>query len=157
MGADPYWYYVPYENDKNNALQKLRKREFEAGRYSPVVYAFNLDFPFDNIADAPAPGKMHETIEDAIEDAMESGTGTILDIDKLSDAINYGAAYVLKEEELRKYFGTDKPTRKIVDEKVWDFWNYVANKFGVRGVGICITVYKDDMPNELYFGGYSYD
>jgi len=157
MGAEPYWYYVPYEDDKNNALQKLRKREFEAGRYYPVIYAGELNFPLDNISDSPAPGKEHETIEDAVNEAMESGTGTILDIEMLSDKINYSAAYILNEDELRKYFGTDKPTREIVDEKIWDYWEYVSNSFGVRGVGLCITVYKDGTPSELYFGGYSYD
>ena len=28
MGSEAYWYYVEYEDDLNNALQKLRLREF---------------------------------------------------------------------------------------------------------------------------------
>ena len=34
MGADPYFYYVSYEEDKNNALQKLRQRELYFAGYS---------------------------------------------------------------------------------------------------------------------------
>ena len=91
------------------------------------------------------------------EFVMEAGTGTILDILHISDNMDYSPAYILKEEELIEHFGTDKPTREIIDEKVWDYWDHVADSFGIRGVGICITAYQDDVPIKLYFGGYSYD
>jgi len=159
MGADSYFYYVKYEEDKNSALQKLRQREFEAGRYSPVMFHWDIPFPLDNLSDAPAPGKQHATMEDAVEEELDMGSGTssILDIQQLSDEIDYYSAYVVAEEELIEFFGTDKPTRKIINEKVWEYWDYIANTFGVRGVGICITAYENDVPTELYFGGYSLD
>ena len=159
MGADPYFYYVGYEDDKNGALQKLRQREFEAGRYAPVMYQWDIPFPLDELSGAPAPGKQHASLEEAMADefVMEAGTGTILDIRQLSDKLDYGCAYVLTKEELIEHFGTDKPTRELIDEKVWDYWDYVSDTFGVRGVGICITAYKNGAPAELYFGGYSYD
>ena len=102
MGADSYFYYVSYEEDKMNALQKLRKREFEAGKYAPVMYQWDIPFPLDNLSDAPAPGKEHATLEEAMEDefVMEAGTGTILDIRQLSDKLDYGSAYVLTNDEL---------------------------------------------------------
>jgi len=37
MGADFYGYYVPYQEDRNKALQELRLREFEAGRYRAAL------------------------------------------------------------------------------------------------------------------------
>jgi hypothetical protein len=37
MGAHAYWYFVPYERDIDAALQKLRVREFQAGRYNPTM------------------------------------------------------------------------------------------------------------------------
>jgi hypothetical protein len=37
MGGHPYWYIVPYESDIDAALHKLKQREFEAGRYNPVI------------------------------------------------------------------------------------------------------------------------
>ena len=159
MGADPYFYYVKYEENKNNALQKLRQREFEAGRYAPVMYQWDIPFPIDDLSNAPAPGKRHKSLEEIAEDefCMEAGTGTILDIMQISEQIDHCSAYVVTKEELLEYFGTDKPTRKIINEKVWDYWEYIANSFGVRGVGICITAYENDVPTELYFGGYSFD
>jgi len=159
MGADPYFYYVDYDEDKNNALQKLRQREFDAGRYSPVMYQWDIPYPLANLSNAPAPGKQHASIEEVMEDeqVMEEGTGTILDIMQISDKLGEGSAYVPTNEELIEHFGTDKPTSEIIDEKVWYYWEHVANSFGVRGVGICITAYHNDAPSALYFGGYSYD
>ena len=43
MGGHPCYYVVPYENDINHALQALRQREFEAGRYNPVVRFLKSD------------------------------------------------------------------------------------------------------------------
>ena len=158
MGADPYFYYVKYEEDKNNALQKLRQREFEAGRYSPAMYHWEIPYPLDDLLNAPAPGKKHDFIEEVFNDEyMTDGTGTILDISQLSDKLDYGCAYLIGKEELIEYFGTDKPTREIINKKVWDYWDYIANSFGIRGVGICITVFHNDTPTELYFAGYSWD
>jgi hypothetical protein len=37
MGSSPYWYFVDYEDDFNSTLQKLRERDFKAGRYNPVI------------------------------------------------------------------------------------------------------------------------
>ena len=37
MGADPWWYYVKYQEDIEDALQDLRQREFIAGRYYPAT------------------------------------------------------------------------------------------------------------------------
>jgi hypothetical protein len=54
MGSSPYWYFVPYEEDRNAALQKLREREFLAGRYNPVI-----DFPEFPIDEKTSPGKQH--------------------------------------------------------------------------------------------------
>jgi len=157
MGADPYWYYVPYEEDKNSALEKLKKREFEAGRYNFNYFGKRnklLRFPID---ETDAPGKGHGTIEEALEDCGECGTSSILDIESVSDNIDICVAYVVTAEEMREYLGTDKPTRNIIDEKIWGFWEYIANSFGCRGVGICMTVYENDQLKELYFGGYSFD
>jgi hypothetical protein len=45
MGGHPWFYFVDYEPDVNAALQKLREREFRAGRYNPVVWF--PEFPVD--------------------------------------------------------------------------------------------------------------
>ena len=68
MGANPYWYFVPYEADFGAALQKLRAREFQAGRYNPVT-PFQ-EFPID--PSAPTVGARHGSIEEVMEAADES-------------------------------------------------------------------------------------
>ena len=83
MGANPYWYFVPYEADFDAALQKLRAREFQSGRYNPVT-PFQK-FPVD--MSVPVLGAQHGSIEEVIDTADESGTRSILDI----SAVGIGA------------------------------------------------------------------
>lgn len=82
MGSHPYWYYIDYQTDINTTLQTLRQREFGAGRYSPVIPMFLLHFPITD--SSPAPGARHSSIEEAMEASGDSGTGSILDIFKVS-------------------------------------------------------------------------
>lgn len=64
MGAHPYWYFVDYQEDVSKALDELREREFQAGRYNPVQR-----FPdFSAGPDGPAPGPQHDSIEEALQD-----------------------------------------------------------------------------------------
>ncbi len=69
MGSSPYWYTVPYEADVNAALQKLRVREFKAGRYNPVIP--KLRFPLTD--KSPAPGAKHKSIAAALTAADADG------------------------------------------------------------------------------------
>ena len=62
MGAEPWQYFVPYEQDTQAALEKLKEREFRAGRFR-----YSEENP--------------TTIEEAREIADADGTGSILDID----------------------------------------------------------------------------
>ena len=70
MGAHPYWYVVDYKSDIEAALQELREREFQAGRYNPVIPF--LDFPIG--PRSPAPGAQHTTMAEAFEEADADGT-----------------------------------------------------------------------------------
>ena len=51
-GAEPWWYYVKYQEDVDLALQELRQREFVAGRYNPAIS--ELAFPISAHSPAPA-------------------------------------------------------------------------------------------------------
>jgi len=148
MGSSPYWYYVPYEADRNNALNKLRTREFEAGRYNPVME--DIDFPITD--ESECPGQAHKTIEEALEDSDADGTRSILDLTSVSSNDDYCVARILVEDELTRYFGTNKPTKEIIEENFENFLEDID-----RGKGFCITVYKNEMPDELFFIGYSFD
>ncbi len=147
MGAHPYYYFVEYQEDIEAALQDLRQREFEAGRYNPVE-----PFPtFPITDDSPAPGPQHAYIDEACEDAGEDGTRSILDITDVAEEPDFCVAAPLSDDALQHYFGTDQPTRDIISSKM-GFLKSVK-----RGHCVYITVFEDGQPSELLFAGYSFD
>lgn len=147
MGGHPWFYFVEYEPDIAAALQKLRRREFEAGRYNPAV-SFP-DFPVND--ESPAPGAQHGSIEEAQEEADADGTRSILDMERVSDAADYGAVAPMPPEVLRDLFGTNEPTREMVEgsDELYDALE--------RGQGVYVVIYEGGRPSEIFFAGYSYD
>lgn len=147
MGAHPYYYFVAYQPDIEAALQELREREFEAGRYNPAQ-----PFPrFPIGPDSPSPGAKHDSIYEAIEEAAEEGTRSILDVECVSEWPEVGVASPVSEEDLEQYFGTTQPTKQMVSRKL-DFLASVK-----RGHCVYLTVFESGQPSELFFGGYSFD
>ena len=147
MGAHPYYYSVKYQTDIDAALQELRQREFQAGRYNPAVRF--IRFPIR--ADSPAPGAKHASIDEAREEAAEDGTRSILDIGGIADEPNFCVAAPLPGDELTRYFCTAQPTNEIVSKNL-GFMDAIE-----RGHCIYFTIYNDGKPNELFFAGYSFD
>jgi len=153
MGAHPYWYFVPYEDDFGAALEKLREREFQAGRYNPVTpfQAFPIDLS------APAPGAKHASIEQVMEQCDESGTRSILDIAQVAPApfdgsgMPFMTAFPLAPSDVEGLFGTSKPTRKEVEtnKRMWDRID--------RGSAVYTVIFDKGEPHEIFFGGYSFD
>lgn len=133
MGAEPWDYFVPYEQDIQAALNKLRQREFQAGR-------------FRGAEDHP------KSIDEVVENMDEDGTGSILDITHVADDPDFGAVVPLSSEELVGLFKTDKPTRTMIEANMVDVYDNID-----RGQGIYIIVHKDGKPAEIFFGGYSFD
>lgn len=147
MGAHPWFYFVAYHPDIEAALQSLKKREFEAGRYNPAVR-----FPqFPLTANSFSPGAKHASIEDAVNSADADGTRSILDIEHAAQQRGYGSVSPLSDERLVELFGTTLPSHTMIETNT-DFFDEIA-----RGQGIYIVVYDDDQPSELFFAGYSYD
>lgn len=132
MGAEPYDYTVPYEPDIQSALDKLRQQVFASGEY--------------NGADLNPP-----TPEAALEMAEEDGTRSILDISRISEAPDFCCAAPFSADELRRYFGTDKPTKQMLRASD-DFWDDLD-----RGMARYVILYEGDEPKEIYFAGYSFD
>lgn len=153
MGAHPYWYFVPYEDDVEAALQKLRLREFQAGRYNPVTP--RQTFPID--LSAPAPGAKHASIEQVIEQCDETGTRSILDIMQVAPApfdgsgMPFMTAFPLAPSDVEALFGTSKPAREQVEtnKRMWDRIE--------RGSAIYTVIFDKGEPHEIFFGGYSFD
>lgn len=132
MGAEPYQYTVPYEEDIQSALEKLRAEVFASGQFNGAE--FN-----------PA------TPEEAVEMAEEDGTRSILDIMQVSDTPDFCCAAPLSSAELHRYFGTDKPTPAHIEQSL-DFWEEVQ-----RGQCRYVVLYVADEPKQVYFAGYSFD
>ena len=169
MGANPYCYFTPYQQDIQAALTVLRQREFEAGRYDPAMqmadppaYMFQFKFPLDDTV--PSPGAQHGSIDQALEAAAESGTRSILDIFQISSMPDFSTASPLDDATLISLFGSAEPTREVVERVLVDgqrafeadpyaaFWDQIE-----RGQGRYITVYAGSEPREIFFAGYSWD
>ena len=132
MGAEPWQYFVPYEQDTQAALEKLKEREFRAGRFR-----YSEENP--------------TTIDEAREIADADGTGSILDIDGVGDEPDFGVVVPLSAENLVELYGTAQPTHEMIEANL-DFYEDIE-----RGQGIYIVVYKGGKPAEIFFAGYSYD
>jgi hypothetical protein len=128
-------------------LLELRQQEFQAGRYNPVT-----PFPeFPITASSPAPGAGHRDIDEAMESSDADGTRSILDISTISADPDYFTAAPLSDDVLNSYFGTTQPSRAIVESNM-KFLEDVR-----RGQAVYIVLYKEGVPAELLFAGYSFD
>ena len=145
MGAQPWYYFVPYNPDPTKALNALREREFKAGRYYPVLRT--LDFhasPF-------GPGAGHSSIEQAVRAAGETGTRSIMDMTAIDTNHRPGILVELSSIRLVQLYGSTIPTHEMVVSNM-DFFSDLD-----RGQGVFFTVFAEDKPTELFFAGYSYD
>jgi hypothetical protein len=147
MGGEPYWYFVPYQEDVMRALQELRAREFEAGRYNPVIWC--PEFPITDAS--PAPGRQHATIDEAVREAEADGTRSILDIMEVGPRPDFNTAFPLSVKQLETLYGVAKPSREQV-EKNLRFLDLVD-----RGQCAYFVLYADGAPSEIVFGGISFD
>jgi hypothetical protein len=121
-----------------------------------------------------------KTIEELIEQNQPDGTHSIIDIERVVErkidgefdyvqalttldpldpmrfmnATSFGAVSPLADSLLIKIFGTIQPTHEVVEQwdKTGDYGNYCA-----RWSGIYLLVYKDNVPDEIYFAGFSGD
>lgn len=147
MAAQPYWYLVPYEEELQDALDRLREREFAAGRYNPVMRRLDFVEPAFSRQYRKA---QHDSIEDAIMDAGEEGTRSILDIHEVRERADFGVAAPLPRAALMSLYGTERPTQDAVRANK-DFLGYAA-----AGQCIYVTVYERDAPTHLLFAGRSF-
>lgn len=132
MGAEPYDYFVAYEDDAQAALDKLRAKVFASGEYNGAEFG-------------PA------SPEEALEMCEEEGTASILDIERVTSTPDFCCAAPFSSDELEDYFGTDKPSREDLESGDM-FWDDLE-----RGQARYVPVYEGEQPKELYFVGYSFD
>jgi hypothetical protein len=98
------------------------------------------------------PGPDHDDIDDAIEDAAETGTRSILDISEIGATPDFATAAPLRPSRLQALFGTTTPTRAQI-EACDELFDDIER-------GHCVYVIAHDTagrPIEIFFAGYSYD
>jgi len=150
FGKLRWMYFTKYQADVEKALQELQTREFEAGRYFPVMEYFLDD---DNAEKTGSTRKKkYKTLRAAFAAAGEEGTRSILDMSGISSKPESGQlAYPVDPEKLIEWYDTEKPTREMLEEDQSFF------KILSRLEGCCIIVYKDGQPDEIMFAGCSAD
>jgi hypothetical protein len=173
MGASGWNYFVPYQSDISKALQELRAAVFQRGEY----YQRDPSWKDMTFEDFLPPGMDEEetaefleefqrlqalpeptSIETLIEWNGEEGTHSIIDIHEIAPTPSFGAAAPLSSDELKTFFGTDKSTREMIENKEYDLAVFLQNDLGrSRWEGTYIVVYKENDPTEIYFTGYSGD
>lgn len=145
MGAEPWECFTPYQSDLKKALRETREREFQAGRYNG----------------GGDSGPLHDSIEEAMEDADADGTGSILDIEEISSVPDNGLepdcgiAYPFTDQRILELYGTNKPSREMIKSNKRAL-NEIYRGIG-RGSAIYIVLYDGESPTEIFFAGYSYD
>jgi hypothetical protein len=152
MGAEFWSHYVPYQENIRSALEVLREQEFRAGRfYQPATV--QPGFFGRILGRLPATPKRPANIREAIKiaDTSAAGTRSVLDMERISDTLASGAVSPVSREELLRMFGTEQPTREMVEQ-----CEELIEGIG-RGRGIYVVIYRQGKPEAIYFAGYSYD
>ena len=148
MGGHPYYYAVPHQRDISIALQALRTREFEVGRYNSVTPFLNFQMHASRM---PSPGRQHASIEAALEASDADGTRSILDIERIGDYPTFGVAVRLAATRLQDFYGTDKPSREMVAQNM-AFFDEIE-----RGHAIYFILFQGETPSEVFFAGISFE
>ena len=162
MGASGWSYFVPYQPDINKALQELRQKVFQEGDYfKPAEWAKQLyerqiigeeelNDTLEELALIPEP----RTIEELIEQRAEEGSHSIIDINRVSSVPEICTIAPLPQEEYIRLFSTDKPTRKMIEEKEEEMY---SNLNMPSWSGFYMTIYANNLPVEIFFIGFSGD
>ena len=109
----------------------------------------------EQLGATPAPrrrGGRPRTIDELLEQAAESGTHSVLDIERVGARPGFGVAVPLSPTAVRRAFGSVEPTREQVEEG----WAGVAERLG-RWQARYLVVYHDGRPAEFAFIGCSGD
>jgi hypothetical protein len=96
--------------------------------------------------------KQPKSIEALLEQCAEEGTHSILDIDRISEAPDFGAAAPMPGSMVTELYGTSKPSRADIETR-----HGAATEEMARWQAYYTLVYKDGQPVEIYFEGVSGD
>lgn len=178
MGASGWSYFTPYQEDIEQALQALRKKVFEDGHYQKLWLFYEVpDEVFDeldNIDDSLSDRRMLEALAQILKEKqmpvelppppqsieevlLRNGpeeTHSILDIEHVALEPKEGVAVPLSREKFLELFGTDRPTRAMIEATALE---KDLESLMPRWQALYIIAYKDDAPHEIFFIGHSGD
>jgi hypothetical protein len=92
-----------------------------------------------------------QTIKEAVARAGESGTRSILDIERVGKVPDYRRVARLTPAEVERYFGGVQPSVGMI-EVCDDLWEDLE-----RGKARYVVAYERGVPTHLVFVGYSFD
>ena len=183
MGATGWSYFVSYQEDIHKALQELSEEVFKSGGYhkpyqpttneletaKSILASFSLDpvrtrkeldalLAFSEAITGPPKRKREpKTIKQLLKQCEDSGTHSILDIERVSSRPTFGAVAPLSPQQLMNFFGTEQPTHSMIEKWSARVDPPDAEPLYDRWEGIYVIVYKDSQPDEIYFEGCSGD
>jgi hypothetical protein len=150
MGSQPWMYVVPYQADLQAALDALKEREFQAGRYFPAIEDFLTSYVHPEGMEGP--GAQHASIEEALGATDACGTQSVLDMIWIGATPALQTVVPMTSAASMSFFGTDRPTREMVES------NYAWIEDIGRGEGVAIVIHSETgAPEGIYFAGYSFD
>ena len=165
--SDVWLYYcIPrrYRDDLNEVWGEFRRSWIEAGGRERIWEGF-MQAGLEELArvleakQLAVPLPKPPTIEELLRRYGTQGMHNILDIMGVAEQPGLYMATPLTREEHLTFFGTEKPTRARVEAALaWD-WRPRRSLYDIRRrwEAVYFTVYKDGIPDEICFCGFSGD
>lgn len=176
MGASGWSYFVPYQGDIQKALDELRERVFQSGDYfggrpgakrryatidallrSKAEDGTHSILDVGKISDTSKQNDVLEgvdrrTLMRKMQNLMADDPAGFMRRAAREEFLSIGLVHPLSDEQLVKTLGSLKPERRAVE--------LAANTIGSscsRGSGRYVVVYRDGVPDEIFFAGVSGD
>ncbi len=182
MGASGWYYFVPFQENIEAALQTLRWQVFTSPEFhylktdllksmkqaTPEIQKqqFIEEQAFRRFQELPEDSSVEtwlarleaecQTIEGTAKDDPGMGFHDILDITHIALTPEYYAITQLPLPIVQEQFGTIHPTSQDIRTKIADLWH---SPYCERWHGMYIVAYDDtrEIPHEIFFMGFSGD
>jgi hypothetical protein len=137
MGRSIWLYFVPFQDDIGEALQELRHQVFNSGAYTRA-------FAYEGSEQQFIP----TTIDALLASVGERGTHSILDATWVADRSVYGnegigAIVPMASEKRIALYGSEKPTKARIEERLSVLQRNWHNEFADGGTGSYVVFYED--------------
>ena len=132
MGAENYMWVTRYQKSLAKALDMARRETFAAGKFLGAE-------------------KMPKSIAAAVEAAAKEGTGSLLDIIRVSKTPELCSVCPVSAKERKAFFGTEHPDGSEIADAM-DFWESFD-----RGMARAVTLYEQGRPVKICFAGWTLD